>query len=1029
MSDVVKEIGKFASSTIGNILQIGTAITGTILLTTPLAPIGWTLITISMGLSFVGNYYEYQQYKKLQERLKKSSTGHLINTKQSNIPLPIIYGTCRVGGNIVFIHTDGNNNENLWMVMTLSEGKIEIGNEVIILNEDPVFKYSKKTNNQWILKVKSSSITNIRLKIKYHYKIYRFYDREDEWHWYYTENNYELAIGETKQTSDITIQYISNDNILITVNNPNKTRIDNVVIYEYSEDNGITWKKYGNYEGYMSYFIDRGDGTGVGDTTIKDYIIKKLGFKVPKNVVLLYIKLIWKEGKWQGIPNITVLLKGKNDIYDPRDGQYKFTNNPALILLDYLTSKRYGFGIDINRIDLDSFIEVANYCDENNFVFDGIITDGRGIDIIEHILNHFRGYLVYQNGKFKVKVKDLNIETPVAVITEDDIIEGTFQINMPDISEIPNVVKVNYINPELDYKVDNLLIEDINVSSIEERKEMEIELYGCNTLQAKKLGTYYLERARLNLTISFVTSPEFFNLELGDLFYLDYESYGIKDKIFRIIELTPTSEGYCKITAIIEDINLYNHKIDVDIYNIDLTNIPNPFEPYILDNIVLEEVLQKDKDGKLKNWLKIIFDNNIPFIEQFEIWIKPEDGNWYQYGIVKNSPVMIPDLVSPKTYYVKVVPVTIYGAKDFNANPTSSITLLGKLIPPPDVQSITASFLGDRIQLQWTPVEDLDLDGYEVRLGDSWETGNVIVTRHKSTTLTVNIIKEGTYRFWVKAIDTCGNYSKNPADCEVIVSGIVGRNVVEKYDVDLTTGNYTYTFGYIDVNTGINNLISYNNRTWEEMINIEGFNSWQDWITIYNSWYQPVPSKTSYETSIYTLPDILTGRIYTEYVYDVIGEGFNWENFNASTNTWQDINASYQTWLSLMNVGKFNITLYYSQDGINWYAFTNTAGDVKTKYIKAKIDFENNTNILTFRFKKFNIYFDMPDKQESGIIEITSGTQRVYFNEKFLKVKSIVLTSGTDGKYPILIDYTNQYFDVKMNDNGAGTIHYLVLGY
>ncbi len=665
VEDVFYSIGREASTLGGVITQIVLGAGGLVLLAGG-NPLGWVLIAGATLMSISSAYYQYEQAKKAQKRLV-TPTGILLNTIKSQIPLPIVYGTCRVGGNIVFLHTEGNNNENLYLVMTLSEGNVEIGNELLIINENPFFKYTKKSNNEWIIDLILTSLTNIRVKIKYKVQIttddpdYGTYT-----YWQDREENIEITQNQTLSTTD---NYISvffdttNNNLVITSNDVNNCYIINAIIYEYSEDNGTTWNKLGNYQGLISYFIDRGNGTGIGDQTIKDYIVNTLGFKIPKDVALLYAKLIYKEGKWQGLPNITVFMKGKNDIYDPRDGTYKFTNNPALILLDYMTSKRYGFGIPLERIDLDSFVDGANYCDRKGLIFDGVITDGRGIDLINLILNHFRGYLVYKNGKFSLRIRDLNQETPVAIITEDDIIEGTFRINMPDISEIPNAITVKYINPEIDYKVDTLTIEDVSVSSIEDRREITLELYGADTYQAKLIGTYFLERARLNLTVSFTVSPEFFNLELGDVFYLYYESYGIEGQLFRIIEILPTPEGLCRITAIIEDLKLYNDQVDLDIYDIDLTIIPNPNDPPgNVTNVTIYEAVEIGSDGTKVNFAVINFDK-IPFCEQYEIWESTDNGNtWQLKAIISDPPVKIPILVA-KEYRFKIIPISIWGSK------------------------------------------------------------------------------------------------------------------------------------------------------------------------------------------------------------------------------------------------------------------------------------------------------------------------------------------------------------------------------
>lgn len=49
-------------------------------------------------------------------------------------------------------------------------------------------------------------------------------------------------------------------------------------------------------------------------------------------------------------------------------GDYRVSTNPALQLLDYLTSKRYGKGLDFSLIDLDSFRETARACDTGSDV-------------------------------------------------------------------------------------------------------------------------------------------------------------------------------------------------------------------------------------------------------------------------------------------------------------------------------------------------------------------------------------------------------------------------------------------------------------------------------------------------------------------------------------------------------------------------------------------------------------------------------------------------------------------------------------
>ena len=77
----------------------------------------------------------------------------------------------------------------------------------------------------------------------------------------------------------------------------------------------------------------------------------------------LYCQLTWNEAAYPaGRPNISAVVKGKK-LYDPRTGLTVWSNNPALVVLDYLRSP-YGLVCDLAELDTASFIAAANVCDE-----------------------------------------------------------------------------------------------------------------------------------------------------------------------------------------------------------------------------------------------------------------------------------------------------------------------------------------------------------------------------------------------------------------------------------------------------------------------------------------------------------------------------------------------------------------------------------------------------------------------------------------------------------------------------------------
>jgi hypothetical protein len=63
-----------------------------------------------------------------------------------------------------------------------------------------------------------------------------------------------------------------------------------------------------------------------------------------------------------GIPAVTALVKGKK-LFDPRDDTTSYSENPALVVRDYLTSAT-GLAATAAEIDDTSIIAAANICDE-----------------------------------------------------------------------------------------------------------------------------------------------------------------------------------------------------------------------------------------------------------------------------------------------------------------------------------------------------------------------------------------------------------------------------------------------------------------------------------------------------------------------------------------------------------------------------------------------------------------------------------------------------------------------------------------
>ena len=89
-----------------------------------------------------------------------------------------------------------------------------------------------------------------------------------------------------------------------------------------------------------------------------------------KGLASLRVSMLFDQQKYSaGIPNVKVEVWGKQ-VFDPRDNQTKWSDNAALVLLDFIRHHPKMMVAD-NRIDWEAFKHAATICDE-------VVTDPNG---------------------------------------------------------------------------------------------------------------------------------------------------------------------------------------------------------------------------------------------------------------------------------------------------------------------------------------------------------------------------------------------------------------------------------------------------------------------------------------------------------------------------------------------------------------------------------------------------------------------------------------------------------------------------
>ena len=251
-----------------------------------------------------------------------------------------------------------------------------------------------------------------------------------------------------------------------------------------------------------------------------------------------------------GIPNVTALVKGRK-VLDFRTSTTAWSDNPALIIYDYLTDTDYGLGVPVSRIDTTSFTAAANTCEEqvaldtdpvtyeNRYTCNGVIDTAATIaNNLEMLLSSCVGNLSYVDGKYKLRVGEW--VAPTQTITEEDLRGAVSLITKPSRREVFNTVKGIIVTEASNWQpadypeVKNTAA--ITAAGEEIKSELPLPFTSSSSM-AQRIAKIYLNKNLQDYTLTLPLKLSQFSLEPNDTVNVTLEkSFGFKNKIFEVVE-------------------------------------------------------------------------------------------------------------------------------------------------------------------------------------------------------------------------------------------------------------------------------------------------------------------------------------------------------------------------------------------------------------------------------------------------------------------------------------------------------------
>lgn len=301
------------------------------------------------------------------------------------------------------------------------------------------------------------------------------------------------------------------------------------------------------YSGNLSYAVHLGTDAQAVDATLNSVFAADWP-STSKGAGIAYVvlKLTWDPDVFPaGLPSVQVRVQG-NKLFDPRTSTTVYSENPALMVRDYLLSTKYGGGIAAAEVNDTAIENEADYCDEivnttaynsTRFLAHGAVDTGAPrIAALQDILSSCRGQITNQDGGFRLYInKPETVET--FELNESNIVGDWDFVRVAD---VPNMVTYSYVEPGR-YTVrerfwpapgvaNAYLTADNGIP-----KETRVDLpFTTNKYIAEQIASVALKEARNDLVVGVTAKEEALKLQVGDVVNLTHSTPAWTDKPFRV---------------------------------------------------------------------------------------------------------------------------------------------------------------------------------------------------------------------------------------------------------------------------------------------------------------------------------------------------------------------------------------------------------------------------------------------------------------------------------------------------------------
>ncbi|HEK0520399.1 TPA: DUF1983 domain-containing protein [Proteus mirabilis] len=267
---------------------------------------------------------------------------------------------------------------------------------------------------------------------------------------------------------------------------------------------------------------------------------------IGRGLAWLRVTLTFDQEKFPyGLPNVKCEVWGKH-LFDPRTGQTEWSNNGALVILDYY---RHYLKVPDTDIDFDSFKQAADLCDEKVSLpeggFEPRYTLNGAYDlnespssVLEAMHKCINAEPTFTAGKHGIQI-GAYYGPAIKTITESQLIGTVTCTPETGLKDATNAVYGTFIDAEQLYtKTDFtpvIVDEWVKEDGLEIRENIDYR-FVTSPYQAQRLARQYLRKKKAGRRVQLTMNLDGYAYRPGEVVLLALPSLGISGLEFRIAE-------------------------------------------------------------------------------------------------------------------------------------------------------------------------------------------------------------------------------------------------------------------------------------------------------------------------------------------------------------------------------------------------------------------------------------------------------------------------------------------------------------